>query len=55
MFIPFIIQVIFYDKILDRYSIHYYQLERISEDIEFKYSYKPQLQNSEEFIKREGI
>ena len=25
-FVPFVIQIIFYDKILDRCSIHHYQL-----------------------------
>ena len=29
--IPYVIQMIFYDKILDRYSIHHYQLSHVQE------------------------
>ena len=31
-FIPFIIQLVFFDKILDNYSLHHYELQRLSED-----------------------
>lgn len=30
LFIPFICQLIFYDKCLEMYSIHHYKLEEVS-------------------------
>ena len=35
-FIPLIGQIILYDKVLNRYSIHHYQLDLVSEDINFE-------------------
>ena len=53
--IPFIIQIIFYDKILERYSVHHYQLQKVSETVDLNNYLRPQLTSSQELIESEGI
>ena len=43
-FIPFVIQLIFYDKLLQRYSLHHYRVHKIIvDDVE---EYYPVLKSS---------
>ena len=54
-FIPHTIQLIFYDKILDRYSIHHYQLQKVSLLRDLLNSVAPETLHSEDFLAREGV
>ena len=45
-FIPYIGQIVFYDKLLDKYSIHHYQLEIVSDYDEFSEKFYPQVIHS---------
>ena len=49
------IQMVFYDKLLDRYSVHHYQLQKISLSKEFTIYLTPDPKTTEEFISRAGI
>ena len=49
-FIPFIGQLIFYDKILDKYSIHCYKLQLVSEYEDFSSQSSPKIVHSKQLI-----
>ena len=53
--IPFCFQLVFYDKYLQCYSVHHYQLQGVSKNIEFLPEIKPEVSSSEEMIQRQGI
>ena len=47
--------MIFYDKLLDQYSIHHYNLELASEDYQFIQRLKPVLLDSKQLIEKIGV
>ena len=47
--------MIFYDKLLDRYSVHQYELTEISRNSQFISGLTPVITHSSDLIKSEGI